>query len=104
MSCIGKRAIMLAAISIAAVAGGAVAQQAFNPNMDWAHWRLGHHAELEFLKLNNLTVTFGTGAPNFETMSRKEYDERVAKEREFNKRYHDMGYIVLRYVTTALGE
>ncbi|MBZ5596664.1 MAG: beta-galactosidase trimerization domain-containing protein [Acidobacteriia bacterium] len=103
MSCTGKRIITLAAISIAVVAGCALAQQAFKPNMDWAHWRLGHHAELEFLKPNNLTVTFGTGAPNFETISRKEYDERVAKEREFNKRYHEMGYIVLSYVTTALG-
>jgi hypothetical protein len=101
MSWINKRVITLAAITVVAVC--ALAQQAFIPNMDWAHWRLGQKADLEHLKTNNLTVTFGTGAPNFETISRKEFNERVAKEKEFNKRYHDMGYVVLRYVTTALG-
>lgn len=79
------------------------AQTASAPNMDWAHWRLGHRTEPSWLEENHLTVTFGQGAPNFELVDRQKFDEEVAKAQEFNRSYHDKGYIVLRYVTTALG-
>ena len=42
-------------------------QQAWKPNTDWGHWRLGHRTDLEFLEKNRFTITFGSGAPNFET-------------------------------------
>jgi hypothetical protein len=100
---IDKRMIRLICLLTAVVASCALAQLAFKPNMDWSHWRLGHRTELDWLKVNNLTITFGGGAPNFETVNRKQYNDGMEKAREFNRSYHEKGYIVLRYVTTALG-
>lgn len=74
----------------------------FSPLMDWGHWRLGQKPDLEFLQKNNMTVTFGTGAPNFETVSREEFNKKMDEAKAFNKKYHDMGYIVLRYLSTSL--
>jgi hypothetical protein len=74
----------------------------FEPLMDWGHWRLGQKADLEFLKKNNMTITFGSGAPNFETVSRAEFDKQMAEAKAFNKKYHDLGYTVLRYLSTSL--
>jgi hypothetical protein len=74
----------------------------FKPSMDWGHWRLGQKSDLEFLKKNNMTVTFGSGAPNFETVSREEFDRKMAEAKAFNQKYHDLGYIVLRYLSTSL--
>ncbi len=72
------------------------------PLMDWGHWRLGQKADLEFLKTNNMTITFGSGAPNFETVSRAEFDQKMAEAKAFNQKYHDLGYTVLRYLSTSL--
>ena len=45
---------------------------------DWGHWRLGQRPDVEFLKQNNMTVTFGSGAPNFEAVSRDEFNQQMA--------------------------
>jgi len=74
----------------------------FEPLMDWGHWRLGQKADVDFLQKNNMTVTFGNGAPNFETVSRAEFNTKMEEAKAFNKKYHDMGYIVLRYLSTSL--
>jgi len=71
-------------------------------NTDWGHWRLGHKSDLSFLEQNRFTVTFGSGAPNFEYVSREEFDQKMEEAKEFNKSYHDSGYIVLRYFSTSL--
>lgn len=73
------------------------------PATDWGHWRLGHRAEPEFLEKNKLTVTFGPGAPNFESATRLEFDSLLNEARLFNRQYNDNGYIVLRYMTSSLG-
>ncbi|GAB4362975.1 MAG: hypothetical protein Kow0042_00460 [Calditrichia bacterium] len=74
----------------------------WRPLVDWGHWRLGQKADLEFLQQNRMTVTFGSGAPNFETVSREEFDQRMEEARIFNAGYHEKGYIVLRYLSTSL--
>jgi len=78
------------------------AQQEWKPNTDWGHWILGQKADLEFLKKNNMTVTFGSGAPNFDEVTRKEFDSKMEEAKQFNKFYHENGYIVLRYLSTSL--
>lgn len=35
-------------------------------SIDWGHFRLGQRADPDFLARNHMTVTFGSGAPNFE--------------------------------------
>jgi hypothetical protein len=77
-------------------------QQDWKPNTDWGHWILGQRADLEFLQKNNMTVTFGSGAPNFDEVTREEFDAKMQEAKEFNKFYHDNGYIVLRYLSTSL--
>ncbi|MBN2413263.1 beta-galactosidase [candidate division KSB1 bacterium] len=77
--------------------------QGWKPSTDWGHWRLGHRSNLEFLEENRFTVTFGSGAPGFEDVSREEFDKRMDEAKAFNKSYHDKGYIVLRYLSTSLG-
>jgi len=72
------------------------------PNTDWGHWRLGQKADLEFLKKNNMTLTFGSGAPNFEEVSREEFNFAMEKAKANNRSLHDSGYIVLRYLTSSL--
>ena len=72
------------------------------PNTDWGHWRLGHRSDHEFLRKNRFTVTFGSGAPNFENVSREAFDQRMEEAKAFNQAYHDSGYIVLRYLSTSL--
>jgi len=74
----------------------------WQPNTDWGHWRLGQKAELAFLKQNNMTITFGSGAPNFENVTRAEFDQKMAEAKAFNQKYHDLGYVVLRYLSTSL--
>ena len=49
-----------------------------------------------------MTVTFGSGAPNFDEVTREEFDAKMQEAKEFNKFYHDNGYIVLRYLSTSL--
>ena len=78
------------------------AQQEWKPNTDWGHWILGQKADLEFLQKNNMTVTFGSGAPNFDEVTREEFDTKMEEAKKFNKFYHDNGYIVLRYLSTSL--
>ncbi len=72
------------------------------PSNDWGHWRLGHRSSEEFLQKNKMTVTFGSGAPNFENVSREEFNAAMEKSKEFNDEYHKNGYIVLRYLSTSL--
>ena len=74
----------------------------WKPDTDWGHWRLGQRADVEFLKKNNMTVTFGSGAPNFEAVSRDEFDQEMEKAKAANRALHDQGYIVLRYLTSSL--
>lgn len=74
----------------------------WKPIVDWGHWILGHRNNLEFLEKNHMTVTFGSGAPNFETVTRAQFDSLMAAAKAFNERYHEQGYIVLRYLSTSL--
>lgn len=69
---------------------------------DWGHWRLGQRADVEFLKKNGMTVTFGSGAPNFEAVSRDEFNQQMEKAKAANRALHEQGYIVLRYLTSSL--
>ena len=74
----------------------------WQPNTDWGHWRLGHRTDHDFLEKNRFTVTFGPGAPSFETVTRAEFEEGIEKARAFNRDYHEKGYIVLRYLSSSL--
>ncbi|NUO82351.1 hypothetical protein HUU05_19935 [candidate division KSB1 bacterium] len=94
----------LLAIALVLFSSAAFSQEGANHKLvvDWGHWRLGHKADPEFLQKNHLTLTFGSGAPNFETVTREEFDQAMAKAKAFNKEYHDKGYLVLRYLSTSL--
>jgi hypothetical protein len=74
----------------------------WKPSTDWGHWRLGHRSDEQFLQKNKMTVTFGSGAPNFDNVTRDEFDTAIKEAKEFNEKYHDNGYIVLRYLSTSL--
>lgn len=89
-------------VAIVFMGSSTYAQEKWEPNTDWGHWILGHKSDIEFLKKNNMTVTFGSGAPNVDEVTRAEFDEQMEKAKEFNKSYHDKGYIVLRYLSTSL--
>ncbi|MEJ2538317.1 MAG: hypothetical protein P8048_14900, partial [Calditrichia bacterium] len=39
---------------------------------------------------------------NFESVTRSEFDQKIQEAKEFNQKYHDQGYIVLRYLSTSL--
>lgn len=77
-------------------------QKEWKPNTDWGHWILGQKSDLEFLKKNNMTVTFGSGAPNVDEVTRAEFDSLMENAKKFNESYHNKGYIVLRYLSTSL--
>jgi hypothetical protein len=89
-------------IIVLIVSGFNFAQSKWKPVTDWGHWILGHKSDFEFLKRNNMTVTFGSGAPNFDEVSRAEFDSKMEEAKKFNKTYHDSGFIVLRYLSTSL--
>lgn len=74
----------------------------WKPNTDWGHWILGHRSDPDFLEKNNMTVTFGNGAPNMDEVTRAEFDSLMKEAKKFNDSYHDKGYIVLRYLSTSL--
>lgn len=80
----------------------ALAQNNWQPVTDWGHWILGHKSDVEFLKKNNMTVTFGSGAPNMDEVTRSEFDSLMENAVKFNESYHNKGYIVLRYLSTSL--
>ena len=77
-------------------------EKPWKPDTDWGHWRLGQKADLEFLKTNNMTLTFGSGAPSFEDVSREEFNRSMEQAKANNRSLHDKGYIVLRYLTSSL--
>lgn len=74
----------------------------WKPSTDWGHWRLGHRSDEQFLKKNKMTVTFGSGAPSFENVTRSEFESELKISKMFNEKYHNNGYIVLRYLSTSL--
>lgn len=74
----------------------------WKPSTDWGHWRLGHRSDEQFLQKNKMTVTFGSGAPSFENVTRSEFDIAIENSKKFNDKYHNNGYIVLRYLSTSL--
>ncbi len=74
----------------------------WKPSTDWGHWRLGHRSDEQFLQNNKMTVTFGSGAPNFDSVTRDKFDTSIENAKKFNDKYHDNGYIVLRYLSTSL--
>src|SRR5574341_354916 len=92
--------VVAASITFLALFAGTI--DGWKPSTDWGHWRLGHKTDLEFLTKNNLSVTFGSGAPNFDSVTREEFDQAMSKAKAFNQDYHDKGYIVLRYLSTSL--
>ncbi|MFZ0391911.1 MAG: alpha-amylase family protein [Calditrichia bacterium] len=81
---------------------GVVFAQEWEPLVDWGHWRLGQKSDIDFLQKNNMTLTFGSGAPNFENVTREEFDQQMEEAKAFNQKYHDQGYIVLRYLSSSL--
>lgn len=84
------------------ISGPSHSQQQWKPVADWGHWILGHKSDLEFLEKNKMTVTFGSGAPNFDEVTRAEFDIKMEEAKKFNQSYHEKGYIVLRYLSTSL--
>ncbi len=86
---------------VLSVAFGASSDE-WKPITDWGHWRLGHRSNLDFLQQNRFTVTFGSGAPNFESVSRSEFDAGMEKAKAFNRGFHEKGYVVLRYMSSSL--
>ena len=96
-----SRTILAAAMLILA-ACWASAQQPWKPSTDWAHWRLGQKPDTAFLEQNRLTLTFGSGAPNFEDASRAQFNAEMEKAKAANRAFHDKGYIVLRYLSSSL--
>ncbi|HEX7069399.1 MAG TPA: beta-galactosidase trimerization domain-containing protein, partial [Rhodothermales bacterium] len=100
-----RRLLSLLAPSFVAaviVAGCASQFPAPDPRTDWGHWRLGHRNDPAFLEANRFTVTFAGGAPNFERVTREEFDAEVARAKEEVKRLQDAGYLVLRYMTSSV--
>ncbi|RQW03521.1 MAG: hypothetical protein EH225_07030, partial [Calditrichaeota bacterium] len=95
------KSIILATMGIILISGIGYAQE-WKPLVDWGHWRLGQKSDLDFLKKNNMTITFGSGAPNFEYVTRAEFDAEMEEAKAFNRSYHDKGYIVLRYLSSSL--
>ena len=79
------RAIFLIFISIFMLSCAAKEEEEWEPNTDWGHWILGQKSDIEFLEKNNMTVTFGSGAPNFDEVSRAEFDSLMEKAKKFNK-------------------
>ena len=77
-------------------------QASWRPDTEWGHWRLGHRSDPAFLRENRFTLTFGSGAPAFENVDRKTFEQGMADAIQFNKSCHDSGYIVLRYLSTSL--
>ena len=61
----------------------------WTPDTDWGHWRLGQKADLEFLKTNNMTITFGSGAPSFEDVTREEFNRGMEQAKTNNRALHD---------------
>jgi len=96
------RALLMFFISLIILSCAENTQKEWKPNTDWGHWILGHKSDYEFLKKNNMTVTFGSGAPSVEEVTREEFDKQMEAAKKFNKEYHDNGYIVLRYLSTSL--
>ncbi len=76
--------------------------QVWTPDTDWAHWRLGQRADLQFLQANHMTVTFGAGAPRFEDISREEFNRRLQEAKAANAKLHEQGYVALSYLTSSL--
>ena len=97
------RSICLACMFAFSAVGFLEAQQQWKPDVDWGHWRLGQKADLDFLKKNHMTVTFGGGAPNFEEVTRDQFTQGMEKARALNQKYHEQNYIVLRYLSSSLG-
>lgn len=98
----GIHRFIIIQITFILLANYSSAQQPWKPNTDWGHWILGQKSDLGFLEKNNMTVTFGSGAPNFDEVTRTEFDTQMAEAKKFNQSYHDKGYIVLRYLSTSL--
>lgn len=94
--------IVIFLVTFGLLFSGCGAEADWKPNTDWGHWRLGQKSDLDFLQANNMTITFGSGAPSFEYVTRDEFDQRMDEAKAFNKSYHDKGYIVLRYLSTSL--
>lgn len=95
--------LLFSVIALVLVSCTSETENEWQPNTDWGHWILGHRADLEFLEKNNMTVTFGSGAPDFGRASRARFDSLMSEAKIFNQSYHDKGYIVLRYLSTSLG-
>ncbi len=93
-----SRAIILFFISLLLLNCSVKEQKEWKPNTDWGHWILGHKSDLEFLKKNNMTVTFGSGAPNVDEVTRAEFDSQIEEAKIFNKSYHDRIHDYVLYV------
>lgn len=97
-----KLPILLVALIALTLSAQQPQQKKWAPVADWGHWILGHRNNPEFLEKHHMTVTFGSGAPNFEYVTRSQFDSLMQEAKNFNDSYHDKGYIVLRYLSTSL--
>ncbi|MGB5849985.1 MAG: hypothetical protein WBH40_15965 [Ignavibacteriaceae bacterium] len=97
-----SRAILVFFISLLIIGCSEKEEKKWEPNTDWGHWILGHKSDPEFLEKNNMTITFGSGAPNVDEVTRAEFDSLMEEAKKFNESYHKKGYIVLRYLSTSL--
>jgi hypothetical protein len=97
---LGKNALL--AVTALLITFAQEKPSAWKPDTDWGHWRLGQKADLEFLKTNSMTITFGSGAPSFEEVSRDEFNRGMEQAKANNRMFHDKGYVVLRYLTSSI--
>ncbi|MCK5087417.1 MAG: beta-galactosidase trimerization domain-containing protein, partial [Melioribacteraceae bacterium] len=97
-----SRTILMFFISLLIFGCSEKEEKKWEPNTDWGHWILGHKSDPEFLEKNNMTITFGSGAPNVDEVTRAEFDSLMEEAKKFNESYHYKGYIVLRYLSTSL--
>ncbi|MFO7447879.1 MAG: hypothetical protein R6W90_16065 [Ignavibacteriaceae bacterium] len=96
------RTVIIFFIAIIIIGCSGNDEKKWEPNTDWGHWILGHKTDPEFLEKNNMTITFGSGAPNVDEVTRAQFDSLMKEAKKFNESYHDKGYIVLRYLSTSL--
>ena len=95
--------LLFSVISLFLISCTSETKKEWQPSTDWGQWILGQRANLDFLEKNHMTVTFGSGAPDFDRTTRAAFDSSIAAAKTFNQSYHDKGYIVLRYLSTSLG-
>ena len=68
-------------VFVAVASSHAQHENDWKPLVDWGHWRLGHRSDPEFLEKNRFTITFGPGAPDFDAVSRPQFDQALRESK-----------------------